>query len=184
MLKSIYWRRGKFCNSNEVIDKIGLLGTIGLKCGWFHYEFGNRSTVSLFIMTYNLIWRRRTGYVAFHFSSLPSHCILDRITGDNGRTCKWKCVCQREIFNFYQACKRQNQTVLFLNSWHVSLNKKQLEATIWWFLWGGWLLTIDSKGDLGFPDPDTWDDGFAHVLTGIGLADGLQIQLVAVAQNL
>lgn len=50
------------------------------------------------------------------------------------------------------------------------------------FLWR--VLTIDSKGDLSFPDSDPWDDGFAHVLAGIGLADRLQIQLVAVTQNL
>lgn len=45
-------------------------------------------------------------------------------------------------------------------------------------------LTVDSKGDLGLPDSDPRDDGFAHVLAGIGLAHGLQIQLVAVTQNL
>lgn len=50
------------------------------------------------------------------------------------------------------------------------------------FLWG--VLTVDGKGDLGFPDSDARDDGFAYVLAGIGLADGLQIQLVAVTQNL
>lgn len=46
------------------------------------------------------------------------------------------------------------------------------------------VLTIDGKGDLGFPDSDPRDDGFAYVLAGIGLADRLQIQLVAVTQNL
>lgn len=39
------------------------------------------------ILTYNLIWRRCARYVAFHLSSLPSHCILDWIAGDDGRTC-------------------------------------------------------------------------------------------------
>lgn len=50
------------------------------------------------------------------------------------------------------------------------------------FLWG--VLTVDGKGDFGFPDSDPRDDGLAYVLAGIGLADGLQIQLVAVTQNL
>lgn len=45
-------------------------------------------------------------------------------------------------------------------------------------------LTVDGKGDLGLPDSDPRDDGFAHVLAGIDLAHGLQIQLVAVTQNL
>lgn len=42
---------------------------------------------SPFLFTYNLIWRRCAGYIAFHLSSLPSHGILDWITGDDGRTC-------------------------------------------------------------------------------------------------
>lgn len=37
--------------------------------------------------TYNLIRRRRAGDVALHLSSLPSRCILNWITGDDGRTC-------------------------------------------------------------------------------------------------
>lgn len=45
-------------------------------------------------------------------------------------------------------------------------------------------LTVHSEGDLSLPDSDPRDNGFAHVLAGIGLAHGLQIQLVAVTQNL
>lgn len=136
-------------------------------------------------MTYNLIWRRRTRDVAFHFSSLPSHGILDRITGDNGRTCKRKFECQREkIFN--HECRRQ-----FVSQYCFSISdmlmffffKVQLEATIHWVLFFCFL-TVDSEGDLSLPDSDPRDDGFAHVLAGIGLAHGLQIQLVAVTQNL
>lgn len=51
-------------------------------------------------------------------------------------------------------------------------------------IFAGWFLTVDSQGDLGLPDSDPRDDGFAHVLAGISLAHGIQIQLVAVAQNL
>lgn len=46
------------------------------------------------------------------------------------------------------------------------------------------LLTVDSQRDLGLADSDPRDDGFAHVLTSIGLTHRLQIQLVAVTQNL
>lgn len=48
----------------------------------------------------------------------------------------------------------------------------------------GEFLTIDGERDLGLPDSDPRDDGLAYVLAGVCLAHRLQMQLVAVAQNL
>lgn len=43
-------------------------------------------TLSDGLCTYNLIWRRSAGYVAFDLPPLPPHSILDGITGNDGRT--------------------------------------------------------------------------------------------------
>lgn len=48
----------------------------------------------------------------------------------------------------------------------------------------GEFLTIDVERDLGLPYSDPRDDGLAYVLAGVRLAHWLQMQLVAVTQNL
>lgn len=45
-------------------------------------------------------------------------------------------------------------------------------------------LTVDKEGDLALTHTDAGDDGFADVLPRVGLGDGFQVQLVAVAQDL
>lgn len=76
----------------------------GLQFGQFRCGFCCRKCVffSPHILTYNLIWRRCARYVAFHLASLPSHCVLDWIAGDDGRTCSGQkkgqetCLCAKE----------------------------------------------------------------------------------------
>lgn len=43
-------------------------------------------TLSHLLCTYDLIWRRCAGYVAFDLPPLPPHSVLDGLTGNNGRT--------------------------------------------------------------------------------------------------
>ncbi len=73
-----------FCRNNWCLAKIW---TFSLRV------WGQKYSTALFIFTfsylftYNLIWRGCTGYVAFHLSSLPPHCVLDWFAGDDGRSC-------------------------------------------------------------------------------------------------
>ncbi len=48
----------------------------------------------------------------------------------------------------------------------------------------GCFLTIDSECDLRLSDSNPWDDGLTYVLASVRLTHRLQIQLVAVTQNL
>lgn len=48
----------------------------------------------------------------------------------------------------------------------------------------GGFLTVDGERDLSLSYSNPWDDGLTYVLAGIRLAHRLQIQLVAVTQNL
>lgn len=45
-------------------------------------------------------------------------------------------------------------------------------------------LTVDEEGDLPLAHADAGDDGLADVLAGVRLGDRLEVQLVAVAQDL
>lgn len=179
-----------------------------------------------FLLTYNLIWRRCTGYVAFHLSSLPSHCILDWITGDDGRTCSgqkkwqdmWVCVNERNgkkkflkyhklqksdsSFFFYFFFTRPFQEELYdlkkinghhfghaafffqlLTSWPFTKYKLFIYKQQYFEMCGGFL-TVDGERDLSLSYSNPWDDGLTYILAGICLAHRLQIQLVAVTQNL
>lgn len=48
----------------------------------------------------------------------------------------------------------------------------------------GHSLTVDSERDLSLSYSNPGDDGLTYVLAGVSLAHGLQIQLIAVTQNL
>lgn len=180
-----------------------------------------------FLLTYNLIWRRCTGYVAFHLSSLASHCILDWITGDDGRTCSgqtkvtgYVSVCEREKWkknrkkiSKYHKLQRSDSSFFFfslpglfkrncmilkinghhfghaafffqlLTSWPFTKCKLFIYKQQYFEMCGGFL-TVDGECDLSLSYSNPWDDGLTYILAGICLAHRLQIQLVAVTQNL
>lgn len=54
----------------------------------------------------------------------------------------------------------------------------------WYIKLCGCFLTVDGECDLSLSYSNPWDDGLTYILAGIRLAHRLQIQLVAVTQNL
>lgn len=105
MQEKSYLQKGKYSN-HKIKTAVRLKGTTpptlrpklflvwhflwsGLKYGMIPLEALCHKCITFsYLFTYYLIWRRCTRYVAFHFASLPSHGILDRLTGDDGRTCR------------------------------------------------------------------------------------------------
>ena len=79
----------------------------------FVFKFSFRST-------YNLIRRRCAGDVAFHLSSLPSHCILDWVAGDDGRTCSGQ-----KTRGYVSVCERENERNNTLNTTNCKKEKKK-----------------------------------------------------------
>lgn len=127
-----------------------------------------------YLFTYNFIWRRCTGYVALHLSSLSSHCILDWITRDNGRTCT--CQNKKKWMLLHHTAKITSKLGVFLLF--------KVSSKYWYIKLCGFFLTVDCERDLSLSYSNPWDDGLTYILASIRLAHRLQIQLVAVTQNL
>lgn len=120
--------------------------------------------------THDAVRGRRAADETLHLAAVPAHGVLHGLARDDGGSCGRRGGLYRNPAGIAPHRHHNLRPGCSGGSVHVP--------------GVGDTLTVDKEGDLALTHADAGDDGFADVLPCVGLGDGFQVQLVAVAQDL